>query len=177
MENEELNQDESEFNEYALEEWCEENHYPRELIEAAQDVCGPKATIEELIDWLEDGNYTVLHADGGSDSDLGMAYVDMLGSLTEVSNKERYFDEQQYKNDLEAEYSSDQKDGESDEEYEERMESEIEAILDEDMYMVENGNAPEDLLERYFDYDQFGYDLRIGDGFYHYGNGIWIATY
>ena len=162
----------SEEDKDVLEQYCEENHCIKSLIEAATDM--GYTTVDEITDWLDSGDYTIIFADN-SDYDLGAECIAEMGMPQDMW---RYFDEDAYRRDLDMEYYSEQEEDESDEDFEAREESEKESYMEEILDQVESGHADQEFLERYFDYEAFGRDLRIGDGYCYYAeDNCWICTY
>jgi antirestriction protein len=154
-----------------LNKWAEyltENNVSEELLQAMDDNGYFTDDVDEAIDFLETGDYLVLEA-SGSDYALGQAAVDEFGL---PSNPERWLDEEAIR-----EYYDQTED--YDENYDEddqvdHREASIDSLVEEEIANIESGHAPE-RAEEFFDYESYGRDLRIGDGYSYYGNDTWIA--
>jgi len=167
-----LYQQMSEEDQSNIEQYLEENANTLEsLIEAALD--NGYKTAEDIIDFIETGDYSCVFA-GPSDSDLGYAVTDEMGYPD--PNNSYYFDEKAYEKDLRMEYYEEQEDDESDEDYRERIEQAIQSIMNE-VFDNPNERLDKDTLERYFDYDQFGYDLRLEGYSWYSTDSVWIQTF
>lgn len=127
----------------------------KELLKNAMET-GMYSTVDEYIDVLESGDY--IWFPGVSDEeDLARAYIDMVG-FEGISNKENYFDRENWKDEVRADEESyyREENGLEDEneweEHESDFEDYLDAMADE---MAENYDGNEDD----FDYEQLGNDL------------------
>ena len=111
--------------------------------------------IEDYISIAIDGDY-IWFPGVKDDKELGEADVDMLGGIESVQNPWQYFDTSQRANELEIDMGAEEGNEDlSRSDYEQFAEEEAEN-------MEEAGNL--DYIERYFDYEAFGRNLRM-DGF------------
>lgn len=120
--------------------------------------------VESYIDKLESGDYTWF--DGvSSDSELGQAYVDMVG-FEGINNLSYYIDEDSVRRDFDESDERDEIAREQGIDFDEvddyDVERAIDALVDE---AIENGSDDRDFCERHFDYDAFGNSLQVNDGF------------
>lgn len=119
----------------------------------------------------ESGDY-IFFTGVDNDTDLGKAYVNLIGGLKGVSNIENYINEDAYReNWREAAESSVREENpdldENSEEFEEKVEEWLNSVVDEQLAMAkENGED----LSNYFDYEAFGRDLGF-EGFYFASTG------
>ena len=125
-------------------------------------------TIDKYIKVLEDGDY-IWFPGVSNDEDLARAYIDMVG-FEGISNKENYFDEDTWKDEVRADeenYYREENGLEDEEDWEEHegdFEDYLDAMADE---MAENYDGSDESL---FDYAKFGRELE-GDGYEYTSDG------
>ncbi len=116
---------------------------------------GEYDTVDDYIDVLDVGDY--IWFPGVSDDEaLARAYIDMVGGLEGVANKENYFDRESWKDDVRADEESYYR--------EEILDDEEE--FDEDAFEKYLDNLADEMAENYdgsdesvFDYEAFGDEL------------------
>ena len=119
----------------------------------------------DTVDIINRGDY-IFYPDVTSDFDLGQAYIDMVGPIEDAVSKDKL---SLYINvdDVAEMFMRDNKDTEEDE-----------SMDFEDWYAIaeeEVENDPERFVDDFFDYEMFGRDLRLGDGYFiGDGGAIWI---
>jgi hypothetical protein len=121
---------------------------------------------EEAVTIFENGDY-IWMPDVETDADLGYAWVDMVGGISEVSNPDNYIDFNAIEDELEIDGTKDSfrsdyeyENGEDfdEDEFEEAWESYKESIMDEMRSNPSEFLSP-DAIESYFDYESLGRDL------------------
>ena len=139
-----------------LEELIRYNEFEdKTLLKNAMET-GQFSTVDEYIDVLESGDY-IWFPGVSDDEGLGEAYVDMV-DFEGVSDKERYFDSDAWKESVRADeenYYREENGLEDEEDWEEHegdFEDYLDALADE---MAENYDGNEE----YFDYEALGRDL------------------
>lgn len=115
---------------------------------------------EENKEIYESGEYTFF-AGVDNDEDLGRAYVDLVGGLENVNNKENYIDEDEYRESWrEAAESSVREENpdldDSGEEFENKVEEWLDGVVAEQLEIDIADGAD---LSNYFDYEALGRDL------------------
>ena len=107
------------------------------------------------------------------DEEIGYYFVDSMGDVSEVSHPENYFDYEAFGRDIRLEYYKDDDMPETAGEYwcgdEDASDEEIgEAVVDD----LGWGGVGKDNMERYFDYEAFGRDIRLNGHFIQNEDGI-----
>ena len=120
---------------------------------------------EDTVETINRGDF-IYFPEVESDYDLGVAYVDMIGSIADAVGKDRLDLYINVRDVAEAMYRDD-------EDYAQENNLDVEDF--EEIAGEEIAANPEQFAEEYFDYEAFGRDLRIGDGYYIGNTGaIWI---
>ena len=120
---------------------------------------------EDTVETVNRGDF-IYFPEVESDYDLGVAYVDMIGSIADAVGKDRLDLYINVRDVAEAMYRDD-------EDYAQENNLDVEDF--EEIAGEEIAANPEQFAEEYFDYEAFGRDLRIGDGYYIGNTGaIWI---
>lgn len=138
-----------------LNEMIRYNEYEdKKLLKNAMET-GQYSTVDEYIDILETGDYVWFPGVDNNES-LARAYIDVVGGLEGVSNKENYFDKEAWKDDVRADEESYYREEVLDDEEE----------FDEDAFEKYLDNMADEMVENYdgsnesdFDYEAFGNDL------------------
>lgn len=149
-------------------EYIENCNNPEALIAIIESTSN---NFEENKRIFEDGDYTFFEG-VDNDEDLGRRYVDMVGGLDGVTNKENYIDEDAYRESWrEAAENSVRKENpdldEDSEEYEEKVEHYMD-IFSEEQLEIDKADGAD--LSEYFDYEALGRDLGF-EGFYFASTG------
>ena len=147
------------LNEFA--EWCDSEDPNPSVVAAIQDTIGWNSSFEDIIDKYNQGDFTVL--DGETEYDLGQSYIDMVGGFDNINNIENYIDWDSFRRDLRYDCPED----EDEEEW-------LDSMIDEYQSDPE-GMLGREGMERYFDYESFGSDLK-NDGFAQY-LGFWVQVF
>lgn len=106
----------------------------------------------------ESGDYTFF-AGVDNDYDLGKAYYDMIGGVSDISNPENYVNREDVKQNLINNMASD----------EDYSDKELDAMVYEDIEVAKIDND-ESFFENYFDFEALGRDLGF-EGFYFASTG------
>ena len=138
-----------------LEELIRYDEYEdKELLKNAMET-GQYSTVDDYIDVLESGDY--IWFPGVDDNEgLARAYIDMVGGIEGITNKENYFDKEGWKDDVRADEEDYYREEVLDAGFEfneDEFEKYLDVMADD---MAENYDGSD---ESYFDYEAFGDEL------------------
>lgn len=140
---------------------------------------------DKALEIVEDRDF--IYYDASNETDLGYEAVEMYGNLSDLGrdNLEMYFDFDSFGRDLrlsgDVDYFFENDDGETDEEaLQEFLDTHSDREIGEYYVYDLLGDISElsnETLENYFDYESFGYAIRVNDGLIEIPGGGYLGIY